>query len=164
VAAVALSPMGVNGFGLFDTDVSWPGDADAREHSWVGLSQIPVLSVTGDGDNSCEPGRFVCGGGDSGGERDTAFVRMPPGDKYLMYVGDRNTPAIVSSHKRFGSLEGAPCPGGRGPQCATTTRWIESTVIAFLDAYVRDLPAARTWLQSNNLVQASRGVATLQRK
>ena len=164
IAAVALSPMGVNDWGLFDTGVSWPSVLDSQEHSWVGLESIPVMTITGDGDNHCAPHRYLCSASDSGGTRTVPFLRMPGGDKYLMFVGDRDAAAIVSSHELFGDLERADCPTGHEAQCASTRRWVKSTVLAFLDAHVRGSAKARRWLDSDRLERASQGVTELRQK
>lgn len=164
-AAVALSPMGVNTYGLYDTAVWRPDRTDAKDHSWAGLSDLPVMTVTGDGDNHCKT-RFRCSDSDSPAKRRIPFWRMPEGDKYLMYIADRNAEEIVSSHEFFGNLDRAgicPSPGLRR-LCTNEVKWVESTVIAFLDAYVRDSRAARGWLRSKRLARASAGIATLARR
>jgi hypothetical protein len=165
VAAVALSPMGVNNYGHFDTAAWVPGMTDSKEHSWVGLTEIPVLTVTGDGDNHCKT-RYVCSGSDSAGKRRIPFERMPAGDKYLMFVADQASTEIVSNHELFGSLDG---PGTcRSPslaaECASTVRWIKSAALAFLDAYVLEDRRARSWLRSRRLLRASGGIAGIERK
>lgn len=165
IAAVALSPMGVNTYGLFDTAVWTPDRTDSKDHSWAGLSDIPVMTITGDGDNHCKT-RYVCSDSDSAGKRRIPFWRMPAGDKYLMYVGDRDATEIVSSHETFGSLD-APgiCPSAAlAGECANVVKWIKSTTIAFLDAHVRGVRQARSWLRSRKLFKASAHIATLERR
>jgi hypothetical protein len=161
VAAIGLSPMGPNEFGLFDTS-TFDDTIDPKAHSWEGLD-VPVLTATGDGDESCRPHRYVCGGGDTGATRRIPFQRMPPGGgKYLLYIGDHRAQTIVSSHVLFG--EAGKCPDGSAAACAETRHWIESVVLAFLDGRVRDLPRARAWLESDRIERASHGIAQLYRK
>lgn len=162
IAAVALSPMGVNTTGLYDTA---PGEDDnAKDHSWAGLVDIPVITLTGDGDNHCKPSRFVCSESDSGSRRMTPFARMPAGGKsltkYLMYIDDRKTDAIVSSHEMFGDFTSPVCAGNVA-QCELTRTLIKSTVIAFLDAHVLNVRSAKNWLQTNKIAKASKGIANV---
>lgn len=165
VAAVALSPMGVNTYGLFDTAVWTPGSTDSKDHSWAGLTDVPVMSITGDGDNHCKT-RYVCSDSDSGAKRRIPFWRMPAGDKYLMYVGDVEAAEIVSSHEMFGSLDapGVCRSAALAADCANVVKWIKSTTIAFLDAHVRGDRKARSWLRSKKLSKASARIATIERK
>jgi hypothetical protein len=160
MAAIGLSPMGPNEFGLFDT--SSLDDAIAPPaHSWAGLD-LPVFTATGDGDESCKPHRYVCGGGDSGGSRRIPFFRMPAGDKYLLYIGDAQAPPVVTMHTLFG--EANKCLPGAQALCDERRRWIESAVFAFLDAYVKGSGKARGWLTSKRIERASNGIAELFRK
>jgi hypothetical protein len=169
IAAVALSPMGVNDYGLFDT-AAWKPNMDfddSKRHSWGGLRHIPVMTITGDGDNHCKT-RYVCSNSDSPGKRMIPFARMPADDKpkYLMYIADRKANEIVSSHEMFGSLDqnGVCKAPSLAQRCAETVRWIKSTVIAFLDWHVRGIPRAKTWLNSSDLSRASRDIADIVRK
>lgn len=164
-AVVALSPMGVNDYGLFDTAVWTPTTADSKEHSWLGLTDIPVMTLTGDGDNHCKT-RFVCSGSDSAAKRRIPFERMPAGDKFLVFVADRFSTEIVSSHEMFGDLDrGDVCHSpSLATECANTVKWIKSSTIAFLDAYVAGEKKARAWLRSRALEKASAGIATIERK
>jgi hypothetical protein len=165
MAAVALSPMGINTYGYFDTAAWNPLGSDSKEHSWMGLTDIPVMTMTGDGDNHCKT-RFVCSDSDSGSKRRIPFFRMPEGSKYLMYVGDRESTEIVSRHELFGSLDGPDTcnSAALAAECANTVKWIKSTALAFLDAHVRDDRGARSWLRSRKLRKASSEIAGIERK
>jgi acetyl esterase/lipase len=160
IAAIGLSPMGPNEFGLFDTS-TFNEVIDPKAHSWDGLD-LPVLTATGDGDESCNPHRYVCGGGDTGSTRRIPFERMPPRHKYLLYIADRRAPTIVSMHTMFGEAD--QCLPGADAACAETRQWVESTVVAFLDAYVRERASARAWLMTDRVERASHGIAELSRK
>ncbi|HYC00589.1 MAG TPA: hypothetical protein VEC57_15755 [Candidatus Limnocylindrales bacterium] len=165
LAAVALSPMGVNTYGLFDTAAWAPGVTDSKEHSWMGLNDIAVMTLTGDGDNHCKT-RYVCSDSDSGAKRMIPFHRMPGGNKYSVYLHDRLAEEIVSSHELFGSLD---APGVcRSPSlaglCADEVKWLKSAVIAFLDAHVLSEQSAVNWLRSKNLSRASGRLARMKRK
>jgi hypothetical protein len=154
--------MGVNQKGVFDTDVNGPYP---NASSWSNVDKtIPVMIVTGDGDNHCED-RFLCGGGDSPSRRTAAYHRMSPdGNKYMMFVNDSNSSGgVVSAHEVF-SHDITKCVDGYPGQCDDTISWIESTVLAFFDTYVLKNTTAAKWLKSGKLSSASNGIATIQSK
>lgn len=161
IAIVALSPMGPNGKGLFETAPWKNGSTDWQEHSWKGLLDIPIMTLTGDGDLRCS-NRFVCED-DTGSRSMIPFARMPAGDKYLMYISDRLADKIVASHSVFGSLQ-KKCQDGNTQQCEDTEQWLVSSVLAFLDAYVRNINAAKVWLGSDFLDRASENIAHISKK
>lgn len=163
VAVVALSPQGPNGNGIYDTTKWKPTVTDSKDHSWVGLTNIPVFTVTGDGDERCKPQRFDCADGDSGSTRTIPFLRMPAGNKYLMYVNDQKADEIVSSHEVFGTLL-SECAAQYPQQCEDTRKWLISSVLAFLDAHVLNVKAAKTWLASNKLDRASKNIAHIDKR
>ncbi len=155
IAFLAFSPQQPGNSGFFDTRFKNP------DHSWTDV-QRPMLTATGDGDDSCEsadiPGACV---GDTPFGRRIGFQRMPAtGDKYHLYVHDADT-----FHMLF-ELNAKECVNKHvdAAKCAEIVRWLSSTALAFLDGHVRQLPAAMQWLQSNRIEQASRGVAEWQRK
>jgi hypothetical protein len=150
VAFVALSPMGPNEFGLFDTGFYNEG-APRGLHSWADIER-PVFLATGDGDAICREGRFVCGNGDTPMNRRSAFYRMPAGDnKYQMFVKD-----ALTYHTLF-ALDMGACPAGEIARCNEIRSWISSSIVAFLDFHVKGLPAAGKWLKSGNIERASNG-------
>jgi hypothetical protein len=155
VAFLAFSPQQPGSEGFFDTRFGKP------RHSWTDLVR-PMLTATGDGDSTCDPGLEPgsCIGDTPFGRR-IGFQRMPAsGNKYHLYLHDANT-----FHTLF-ELNAAKCPQvDVDPQrCDELVRWLTSTGLAFLDAHVRQLPAASQWLQSPRIEQASGGVAEWQRK
>ena len=124
--------------------------------------QRPVLTATGDGDSTCnpgpEPGSCI---GDTPFGRRIGFQRMPAdGNKYQLYLHDAD-----AFHTLF-QLNAAKCAaaGRRPATCDEIVRWLSSAGLAFLDGHVRQLPAALQWLQSDRIEQASGGVAEWQRK
>lgn len=155
IAFLAFSPQqpGVSGF--FDTHFQKPG------HSWANIER-PMLTATGDGDDSCEPsdipGECI---GDTPFGRRIGFQRMPAsGNKYHLYVHDAD-----AFHMLF-ELNAKECGDKQvdAAKCAEIVRWLSSSAIAFLDGHVRQLPAALQWLQSQRIEQASGGVVEWQRK
>ena len=155
VAFLALSPQQPGSSGFFDTHFRHAG------HSWIDM-QRPVLTATGDGDDSCEavsvPG--ICMGDTPFGRR-IGFQRMPAnGNKYHLYIHDAD-----AFHMLF-ELNAAQCPPMNvdAAKCDEIVRWLSSAGLAFLDGHVRQLPAALQWLQSNRIEVASGGVAEWQHK
>ncbi len=154
VAFLAFSPQQPGGEGFFDTDFQKPA------HSWMRIER-PVLIGTGDGDNTCnrgeEPGSCY---GDHPYGRRIGFERMPPGNKYRLYIHDTDT-----FHTLF-ELNSSKCQtlGVNQQKCDEIARWLRSVGLAFLDNHVRQNVFARQWLQSNNIETASRGIAEWSRK
>jgi len=154
VAFLAFSPQGPGSEGFFDTDFKHP------EHSWRNIDR-PVLVGTGDGDSTCnplpEPGSCF---GDSPFIRRIGYERMPSGGKYQVYLQD---PEIF--HTLF-ELRTSKCSekGVTQSKCDETARWLTSSALAFLDAHLRGNGSAAAWLASDNLVDASQGVARWLRK
>ena len=155
IAFLAFSPQQPGSEGFFDTRFQ------KERHSWTDVLR-PVLTATGDGDSTCnpgaEPGSCI---GDTPFGRRIGFQRMPAlGNKYHLYIHDAN-----AYHTLF-ELNASKCtlPGVDPQRCAETVRWLASAGLAFLDGHVRQVPAALQWLQSNNIEQASGGVAEWQRK
>nr|MCU0635680.1 hypothetical protein [Gemmatimonadaceae bacterium] len=122
-AVLANSPQGPGRFGFSTT--SW------RE------CLRPDLTQTGDGDNTDEVAA----------DRIKPFDLMPAGDKYRMYIADRNT-----SHDTFNL---------NNPAQPRLEAYVRSTGVAFLDAYVKGLPTARAYLTGGVLARSSGGVATI---
>ena len=155
VAFLAFSPQQPGSEGFFDTSFQ------KERHSWTDVHR-PVLTATGDGDSTCnpgpEPGSCI---GDTPFGRRIGFQRMPAdGNKYHLYLHDAN-----AFHTLF-ELNAGKCPQlGVDPQrCDEAVRWLSSAGLAFLDAHVRQVPAALQWLQSDRIEQASGGIAEWQRK
>jgi acetyl esterase/lipase len=155
IAFLAFSPQQPGSEGFFDTRFQ------KERHSWTDVHR-PVLTATGDGDSTCDPGPEVgsCIGDTPFGRR-IGFQRMPgDGNKYHLYLHDANT-----FHTLF-ELNAAKCQQLHVDQqhCDEAVRWLSSVGLAFLDAHVRQVPAALQWLQSNRIEVASGGVAEWQRK
>jgi hypothetical protein len=155
IAFLAFSPQQPGSEGFFDTRFQ------KQRHSWTDVHR-PVLTASGDGDSTCnpglEPGSCI---GDTPFGRRIGFQRMPAdGNKYHLYIHDAD-----AFHTLF-ELNADKCaqPGVDPQRCAESIRWLSSAALAFLDGHVRQLPAALNWLQSNNIEQASGGVAEWQRK
>jgi hypothetical protein len=156
IAFLAFSPQQPGSDGFFDTRF------DSEDHSWKHIER-PALVVTGDGDSTCKPGvePGSCIGETPFGRR-ISFGRMPPGNKYHLYLHDAQT-----FHTLF-ALSTNKCSDPRinvGQQkCDEIARWLKSTALAFLDAQVRNDPFALLWLRTDNIEAASRDIAEWQFK
>jgi hypothetical protein len=155
IAFLAFSPQQPGSEGFFDTSFQ-----QAR-HSWTDVLR-PVLTATGDGDSTCnpgvEPGSCI---GDTPYGRRIGFQRMPAtGNKYHLYLHDAD-----AFHMMF-ELNASECVQRLADpaKCGEMVRWLSSAALAFLDWHVKQLPTAQQWLQSKNIEQASGGVAEWQRK
>ncbi len=145
-AFLASSPGGIGHLGL-------------TANSWDKIN-VPVMVTTGAEDNHK--------GGDGGAfsqqakDRLDAFKRLPPSDKYQLYIDSKE-----ATHKIFGfGSDGlsAPTTGTVSNETLQLQAYIEASGIAFLDAYVRGLPEAKTWLNSDNMKLWSKGIATITTK
>ena len=155
IAFLALSPQQPGSEGFFETRFK------NERHSWTDVRR-PVLTATGDGDSTCnpgvEPGSCI---GDTPFGRRIGFQRMrADGNKYHLYIHDAD-----AFHMLF-ELNAAKCPelGVDPAKCDEAVRWLSSAGLAFLDAHVRQVPGALQWLRSDRIERASSGVAEWQRK
>ena len=81
---------------------------------------------------------------------------MPEGGKYRLYLHDADT-----FHMLF-ELKASECGTSKDvdrAKCDEIARWLSSAALAFLDASLKSDALAVQWLQSSNVVNASRGVA-----
>jgi predicted dienelactone hydrolase len=126
-AFLALSPQG-------------PGRLGFTADSWRDLDR-PVMTVSGAGDDTPA---------EQAEERRIPFERMPPGDKFAVWLSD---PA--ATHATFNlSNPGEP----------ELESWVAAAALAFLDAQLTGDPVAEAWLSGEILQRASRGVAEVDEK
>jgi hypothetical protein len=116
-----------------------PGRFGFKEDSWRECT-LPDLTQTGTGDDTEEQSE----------DRVKSYELMPPGNKYMMYIDDPNTP-----HDTFNL---------NNPSRADFENYVRTTGLAFLDAYVKQQPAARAYLTSRTLESLSQGKATISAK
>lgn len=127
-AFLALSPQGPGRFGFFD-------------ESWREVDR-PVMTASGAGDNIL---------GEMALDRREPFKRMPPGDKYELWI---ESPDAVHGTFNLNDLG----PGRR------FLDEIAMAGVAFLDAYLSDYEPAKRWLISGAVESRTDGVATLTAK
>ena len=107
--------------------------------SWEGLTR-PVMTETGSNDYAANQTPIT---------RQQPYAYMPPGDKYQAFFSSSD-----ATHYGF-SL---------GDVSSMLPVFIGRSAVAFLDAYVRSLPAARIWLTTNQLAIWSDGVGQMSAK
>lgn len=127
VAAVAMSPMAPGYAGFFQ---------DGDEDSWQGM-RGPVLMATGDNDLKATKPDLT------GEDRRLAFSLQPAdGTRWLLY----SHIADVGGHGTY-NLEDLASSDER---LARFSRALRSSVLAFLDAHVREDAAGAAWLATDN--------------
>jgi hypothetical protein len=105
-------------------------------HSWRECIK-PDLTQSGDGDITEEVPA----------DRVKPFDLMPASDKYKMYIADPNTP-----HDTFNL---------NNPSQPIFMDYVRSTGVAFMDAYLKELPAAKSYLTSKSLEAVSSNKAAI---
>lgn len=135
-AAVMISPQG-------------PGNAiQAKSYSTI---SPPTLMITGDNDGTPQVGKS-----DLKGEwRKQAYDGLKPGDKYLLWIND--------AYHNFGGISGSSWSGA-GPSAPDQVLLINSTVIAFFDAYLKKIPEAQEYLKSDSVKKLTHDLAHMQTK
>ncbi len=135
-AGIALSPQG--------TSPTFKAEQFSR-------FSVPMLFVTGDNDGSPMPGQL-----DKKGDwRREAYDHSPEGDRYLLWIDD--------AHHNLGGISGANLPGA-GPGSPDQVLLVQSTTLAFLDAYLRNNDDAKKYLASDTIRDASNDIAHLEKK
>lgn len=137
-----------------------PGDDGFTEESFSGAE---CLAARGAG-ASCltRPQLFLTGVGDVTGETEStprrlAYDLQPTSDKYRLWITEAAARHTTFEQKNDGCLSWVKQNGGDVARCDTYLAWQRSAIWAFLDAYVRKVPAAQQYLLSNNLVALGGG-------
>lgn len=109
------------------------------------------------------PALFVTGSNDKSPVNDKtydwrleAYRFAAPGDKYLLFID--------GAHHNFGGISGRGGWAGAGPENADTLNTVRTTVLAFLDAYIKNDAGARAWLDGGDLRKSSHGLAQITSK
>lgn len=127
------------GTGFFDLD----------EHSWEQFDN-PMMLFAGTNDNSDRTNN-------TWEWRLEPFELAKPGDKYAV--------VIEGAYHGFGGITRAGDPGMQmGPANPTHVTYVTSTTLAFWDAYIKAVPEALAYLQSDSVVVASNGEVDLRRR
>jgi predicted dienelactone hydrolase len=123
-----------------------PGQFGLTAHSF-GMISRPFMGITGSLDN--------LGPLASAAWHKIPFERSQPGDKYEVFIQG-------ASHMSFITAE--TVNSARSSQAAAILGYTNSASLAFWDAYLKDDPAAKKFLQSDALERSSRGAAKLARR
>jgi predicted dienelactone hydrolase len=133
-AILALSPQGPGQFGL-------------TENSFGKLT-LPFMGVTGSLDS--------LGSLASPGWHRIPFERSQPGNKVELFIEGARHSSFVRADTPFSAAV--------APQATTILGYTNAASLAFWDAYLKDHPAAKGYLQSDELERFSHGSARLSRR
>jgi predicted dienelactone hydrolase len=123
-----------------------PGQFGLTAHSFSNIS-LPFMGVTGSLDNLGPLANRAW--------HQIPFERSQPGDKYEVFIQG-------ASHMSFVTAE--TTNSTRSSQAAAILGYTNSASLAFWDAYLKNDPAAKDFLQSDALERSSRGAAKLSRR
>jgi predicted dienelactone hydrolase len=123
-----------------------PGQFGLTAHSFSNIS-LPFMGITGSLDN--------LGPLANAAWHKVPFERSQPGDKYEVFIQG-------ASHMSFITAE--TVNAARSSQAAAILGYTNSASLAFWDAYLKDDPAAKQFLQSDALEHSSHGAAKLSRR
>jgi len=123
-----------------------PGQFGLTAHSFSNIS-LPFMGITGSLDN--------LGPLANAAWHKIPFERSQPGDKYEVFIQG-------ASHMSFVTAETPN--SARSSQAAAILGHTNSASLAFWDAYLKDDPAAKKFLQSDALERSSHGAAKLSRR
>jgi len=119
------------------------------ENSWKGLT-VPAMTISGSKDDSGRTGKKA-------EWRKDPFKYAPGPDTYLVWID--------GAHHGFGGITGLKIGGNSaGPKNADHVMLVQSTGLAFLDAYVKELKPAKAYLKADTLAEASGKTVALSRK
>jgi predicted dienelactone hydrolase len=113
--------------------------------AWAAID-VPCMTLAGSRDTSA-------GCRDAASRRD-AFAHMRPGAKYHVTIDGADHVAFVDDR----------APGRDRAADKRARACVVRATVAFLDAHLRDDPAARAWLARDGLLRASEGCCTIERK
>ncbi|HEX8202801.1 MAG TPA: hypothetical protein VF590_20155 [Isosphaeraceae bacterium] len=143
------------------------GQQGLTEHSWDALTQ-PMMSLTGTLDRGA--------GGQGFAWKGEPFAFSPPGDKYHLIIEGAHHGSFTgrfageSPPARSGGFLGGGLPGrpgarfGLGGDQKAIFGEVKTATLAFWDAYLKEDPVAKAYLQSDALPRASQGAVKLSRK
>jgi predicted dienelactone hydrolase len=123
-----------------------PGQFGLTAHSF-GTISLPFMGITGSLDN--------LGPLANAAWHKIPFERSQPGDKYEVFIQG-------ASHMSFITAE--TVNSSRSSQAAAILGYTNSASLAFWDAYLKDDPGAKQFLQSEALERSSHGAAKLSRR
>jgi predicted dienelactone hydrolase len=123
-----------------------PGQFGLTGHSFSNIS-LPFMGITGSLDN--------LGPLANAAWHKIPFERGQPGDKYEVFIQGASHMSLITSET---------VNSARSSQAAAILGYTNSASLAFWDAYLKDDPAAKQFLQSDALGRSSHGAAKLSRR
>ena len=121
-----------------------PGSDGFTEESYAQVTR-PTLIGTGRGDDNPP---------DTADGRASVFDLVQPGNKARIFVED-----AAALHTLFELKTDTCVTHATLAHCNEMRDWVRSAGMVFLDAHLRNSPAALAWMSSTNLTAASAGVA-----
>jgi predicted dienelactone hydrolase len=123
-----------------------PGQFGLTEHSFDGI-RLPYLGITGTLDS--------LGPIASPAWHRIPFDRSQPGDKYEVLIQGANHMSFISDRTLV---------AGNAARAEATLDYTNSASLAFWDAYLKNEPAAKGYLQTDALESSSHGAVTIDRR
>jgi predicted dienelactone hydrolase len=123
-----------------------PGQFGLTAHSFANFS-LPFMGVTGSLDN--------LGPLANAAWHKIPFERSQPGDKYEVFIKGASQMSFVTAET---------VNSARSSQAAAILGYTNSASLAFWDAYLKDDPAGKQFLESDALERSSHGAAKLSRR
>jgi predicted dienelactone hydrolase len=120
-----------------------PGQFGLTAHSFDKIS-LPFMGITGSLDN--------LGPVATAAWHKIPFERSQPGDKYELFIGGANHMSFITADT---------ISAARSSQAAAILGYTNSSSLAFWDAFLKDDPAAKQFLQSDAVERSSHGAAKL---
>ena len=151
------------------------GQQGLHEHSWDDI-RLPMMCITGTLDRGAQ--------GQNPDWRRDPFALSPPGEKYFLFIQGANHGSFTGRlaeggadptagaarlaalfprlGRRLNALSGTGIGAG-GDQKAIFD-WVEQATTAFWNAYLKNVPEAKSWLESDSIEQISRQAAKLEKR
>jgi predicted dienelactone hydrolase len=123
-----------------------PGQFGLTEHSFDGI-RLPYLGITGTLDS--------LGPMASPAWHRIPFDRSQPGDKYEVLIQGANHMSFITDRTLV---------AGNAARAEATLDYTNSASLAFWDAYLKNEPAAKRYLQTDALESSSHGALTIDRR
>ena len=123
-----------------------PGQFGLSTHSFDKMA-LPFMGITGSLDN--------LGPMANAAWHKTPFERSPAGDKFEVFLEGANHMSFITDETLVAT---------RSSRAAAILGYTNSASLAFWDAYLKDDPAAKKFLQSDALERSSHGAAKLSRR
>ena len=150
IGFIASSPRGTE-WGDFESGFvdEFPEAPAPQVHSFQSIDARPFLAITGVSDRGKDKDAFLA-------SRTAWFWSGTPGQKYQSYALENSS----TGGPVHGTMDLGECGGSHAKYC----RWFDALQMAYLDAVVKGLPLAVSWLASDAYRVLTRFQVELQRR